>query len=311
MSQYKVRNWSEYNKSLENRGNISFWVHENAIKKWKAPKVAHFIGAPKAYSDDAILCMMMVKMVFHLPYRQLVGFFTYLFSLMHLDLCIPHFTTIGERAKGLKKSLQELSKKKPKDIVFDSSGFKIYGEGEWKVRQHGKQKRRRWKKFHIGVCPETHEIIIAEVTELEESDCKVAPKLIRRAPRSIKRILGDGAYDTTDCYKAAYEHGAHLLVPPRQGAVMSRGQHPWMKERDQAVAAIIGLGNTEEAAKLWKILMGYHKRSLVETAFSRLKRIFGSQLFSRNPVTQEIELLIKTFSINKMTAMGMPKGVMI
>ena len=67
--------------------------------------------------------------------------------------------------------------------------FKIYGEGEWKVRQHGKQKKRRWKKFHIGVCPKTHEIIVAEVTKLEATDCEVGPKLLRKAPRSVKERL--------------------------------------------------------------------------------------------------------------------------
>jgi hypothetical protein len=29
-----------------------------------------------------------------------------------------------------------------KHIVVDSTGLKVYGEGEWKVRQHGSTKRR-------------------------------------------------------------------------------------------------------------------------------------------------------------------------
>lgn len=311
MSQYKVRNWPQYSKSLENRGNLSFWISEDAIKKWKAEKDPHFIGAPREYSDAAILCVMMLKVVYGLPYRQLVGFLTYLFQIMNLSLPIPHFTTIAERARSLKQSIKKLSNKRPTDIVFDSSGFKIYGEGEWKVRQHGKQKRRRWKKFHIGICPSTHEIIVAEATRLETTDCEVAPKMLKKAPQSVKNIIGDGAYDTMECYRAAYEHGASLLTPPRQGAVIRDRNNPWEIPRNQAIAAIIGLGNSDDAKRLWKKMTGYHRRSLVETAFSRFKGIFGAKLFSKCTDNQEVELLVKAFTLNQMTKMGMPVGVMV
>jgi transposase len=58
-------------------------------------------------------------------------------------------------------------------------------------------------------------------------------------------------------------------------------------------------------------LTGYHERSLVETAFSRLKGIFGSKLFSRSADNQEVELKLKAHILNVMTKQGMPKGVMI
>lgn len=311
MSQYKVRNWSQYNESLKKRGSLSLWISEDAIEKWQSPRDPHFIGAPQRYSDDAILCMMALKVVYGLPYRQLVGFVFSIFALMKVLLTVPHFTTVAARAKLLGKHFKKLSKNFPRDLVFDSSGFKIYGEGEWKVRQHGKQKRRRWKKFHIGVCPKTHEIIVAEVTELETADCEMGPKLLRKAPRSVKRVIGDGAYDTWDCYKAAHENGLHLIVPPREGAVYNEGNEPWLKARNDAICEMIGLGNNEEAVKLWKRLVGYHERSLVETAFSRFKGMFGPRLFSKNIDTQEVELNLKANVINKMTRQGMPKGVMI
>lgn len=311
MSQYKVRNWSQYSKSLENRGNLSFWINEDSLKKWKAKKDPHFIGAPREYSDEAILCMMMIKVIYRLPYRQLVGFLSYIFKMMNINLPLPHFTTIAERAGCLKQSIKKLSNRRPSDIVFDSSGFKIYGEGEWKVRQHGKQKRRRWKKFHIGICPSTHEVIVAEATELECADCEMASKMLKKAPRSVKHVIGDGAYDTLNCYKAAYEQGADLLTPPRQGAVIRSEFNPWEKGRNQAIAAIIGLGNSEEAKRLWKKMTGYHRRSLVETAFSRFKGIFGSKLFSKSIDNQEVELLIKALTMNQMTIIGMPVGSMV
>lgn len=151
MSRYKVRNWSQFNESLKKRGSLFLWINEDAIKKWKSPRIPRFIGAPQKYSNDAILCMMMIKVVYHLPYRQLIGFLVQIFKLMGLDLPIPHFTTLADRARSLGPVFKKLSKGNPKDLVFDSSGFKIYGEGELHMRKHGKQKRRRWKKFHIGI----------------------------------------------------------------------------------------------------------------------------------------------------------------
>jgi Transposase DDE domain len=309
MSQYKVRNWPQYNKSLQKRGSLSLWISQDSIKGWKSPKNPHFIGAPQQYSDQAILCMMALKVVYGLPYRQLVGFVTSLFSLMSVILCVPHFTTVAARARQLGQHFKKLSKRCPTDLVFDSSGFKIYGEGEWKVRQHGKQKRRRWKKFHIGVCPRTHEIIVAEVTELETADCEVGPRLMKKAPRSVKRTIGDGAYDTWDCYRTAYENGQELIVPPREGAVVSEGKEPWQQARNNAIDQIIGLGNIEKGTALWKKLVGYHARSLVETAFSRFKGIFGHNLFSKNIDNQEVELYLKAYTLNQMTQQGMPNGV--
>ncbi len=59
------------------------------------------------------------------------------------------------------------------------------------------------------------------MTELEIADCEVGPKLLEKAPRSVNKAIGDGAYDTWDCYKAAYEKGQQLIVPPREGAVFN------------------------------------------------------------------------------------------
>ncbi len=312
MSQYKVRNCSQYNESLKKRGSLSLWISDDSIKKWQSQRDPNFVGAPQQYSDQAILCLMMLKAVYHLPYRQLVGFITSIFFWMKVLLPIPHFTTIATRGKDLGPHLKKLlSKSNPTDLVLDSSGFKVYGEGEWKVRQHGKQKRRRWKKFHIGVCPRSHEIVLTEATELEVADCEVGPKLLKRAPRSVKRAIGDGAYDTWGCYKQAYERGLELIVPPREGAVFNRESHPWQKRRNDTICQIIGLGNDKEALGLWKKLVGYHDRSLVETSFSRLKGIFSPKLYSKLVDNQSVELNLKAYILNEMTRQGMPMSSMV
>lgn len=36
-------------------------------------------------------------------------------------------------------------------LVIDFTELKVFGEGEWKTRKHGKEKRRVWWKVHINV----------------------------------------------------------------------------------------------------------------------------------------------------------------
>lgn len=110
---------------------------------------------------------------------------------------------------------------------------------------------------------------------------KVGPMMIKKSPRSVSNILCKRAYDTKECYKVAYENGAHPFMPSRQGAIVRKETNPWEAERDKAISTIIGLGNSEEAKKLLKKMTGYHRRSLVETTFSRLKKNFDLKLFSK------------------------------
>ncbi|NEQ78485.1 MAG: transposase [Okeania sp. SIO2C9] len=49
-------------------------------------------------------------------------------------------------------------------LVVDSTGVKVYGEGEWKTRVHGVSKRRTWRKLHLGVNEGTGEIVSGVVT---------------------------------------------------------------------------------------------------------------------------------------------------
>ena len=53
---------------------------------------------------------------------------------------------------------------------------------------------------------------------------------------------------------------------------------------------------------------GYTKRVLVETCFSRYKKIIGPALHSRNLANQKTEVRIGAKIINMMTHLGMPES---
>ncbi len=80
---------------------------------------------------------------------------------------------------------------------------KVYGEGEWKVKKHGTDgKRRVWRKLYLAVDISTHEIVAAELSLSNVSDAEVLPNLLKQTRRKIIEISGDGAYDTRHCHDA-------------------------------------------------------------------------------------------------------------
>ena len=117
------------------------------------------------------------------------------------------------------QQIELLTKRKITDIVIDSTGLKVYGEGEWKVRQHGYSKRRTWRKLHLAVCPDSHEIVYEVITDNKTPDSEVYPKFIEKAPKSIERTYGDGAYDKEKCYRANHKHGSKPIIPPQKNGL--------------------------------------------------------------------------------------------
>lgn len=253
---------------------------------------------------------LIMREVFHLPLRALQGFLLSLVSLLRLAIPIPHYTRICRRSADLGTQVKRLSRKRPTDLVFDSTGLKVYGEGEWKVRQHGKSKRRTWRKIHLAICPDTHEIIMECLTENNVADCPAMVAMGPLIPTSIKRVYGDGAYDTFECHETLVRQGISSVIPPHRNAVPQKRllSDPWGKSRDDSVFEIIGLGGGEIARALWKKLRGYHRRFLVETAMFRLKTLFGGSLKARKTSNQRAEVVAACLAINKMNRLGMPKG---
>lgn len=304
-AKYRIRNWKDYNRSLVKRGNVTVWFSEDAINKWHAaPTGKH--GRPSLYSDDAILAALMIRFVFHLPLRALEGFLISLASVMGLHLCIPSYTQVCRRSRALGKDLKRLTKRTITDLVIDSTGLKVYGEGEWKVRQHGYSKRRTWKKLHLAICPDSNEILFVKLTDNKTPDHKIYPQFLKSAPKTIKRTYADGAYDRQRCYQANFSHGSLPIIPPQRNARYRKKAPEHLQERNNTLLEIVGLGGSEDGRKVWKKLKGYHRRSLAETGMYRFKTVFGADLKSRTFEGQQAEAYIKSRALNIMTSLGMP-----
>lgn len=307
-AKYRTRNWKDYNKSLVKRGSITVWLSEEAIGKWHAVPTGKR-GRPSLYSDDAILTALLIRFVFHLPLRALQGFLFSLISIMGLCLCIPSYSQICRRARLLGKDVKRLTKRTITDLVIDSTGLKVYGEGEWKVRQHGYSKRRTWRKLHLAICPDSNEILFVTLTDNKTSDHKIYPQFVDAAPKTVKRIYADGAYDREICYQANFKHRSTPIIPPQRNGQYRMNAPEHLHERNNALLEIRGLGGNDEARAFWKKIKGYHRRSLAETGMYRFKTLFGSSLKSRTIQTQQAEAYVKSKALNIMTNLGMPQSL--
>ena len=182
---YRVTNWPEYNAALQRRGDLTIWFTEEAQAAWLAEKTGRRGGQP-VYSDLAIETALTIRLVFKQALRQTVGLLRSLTGLLELDdLPVPDYSTLSRRGQRLKVSLKvKREANQPLHILVDSSGLKIYGEGEWLQEKHGAKSRRRWRKLHIALDAETHQMMAIELTTDEVGDPTVPFLICSRKPKA-------------------------------------------------------------------------------------------------------------------------------
>lgn len=303
---YRVENWSEYNRSLIRRGSLMVWIEEDLAEAWRetGPRKP---GAPRLDSDLAIQMMLTLRCLFRLPLRATQGLAESLFQLMDLDLPVPDYSTLSRRGGGLPVCLGRDSTE-VRHLVCDSTGLKLYGEGEWTARQHGRRQRRTWRKIHLAVDAETQQIEAVTLTEAGEHDAHQFGPLLEQIDSPVHSVIGDGAYDKRTVYEGCATRRAHPVIPPRKNAKI--WQHGNSRAaplpRDEHLRRIRQVGRRQ-----WKLESGYHRRSLGETTMSRFKRIFGPNLAGREFSRQVTEARIKSRALNRMSELGLPQAVAV
>jgi hypothetical protein len=301
---YRVTNWRDYNRALVARGAITLWIDEEVLAGWRATG-----GKGLRYSDAAIVCALSLRAVFRLALRQTEGFLLSLKRLLGLNIDIPDHSTFCRRAAALDVPQPAApATGGPLHLAIDATGLKVHGEGEWKVRIHGKDKRRVWRKLHLGVDTTTGEIAAHALTPSETHDGAELERLLAQVERPIAAVYADKAYDSFECHRAILARAAQPVIPPRKGAAIR--PPPRVKDppptRGAAVARI-----TEIGRKAWKEETRYHRRSLAETAMGRTKAIIGPDLKARTFDRQQVEAALAVRCLNRFTALGMPVSVKI
>jgi hypothetical protein len=159
--------------------------------------VVHALGGQQKYSDLAITLCLTLGIVYKQPSRQTQGLVRSVAELMGLELSVPDFSALSRRGKGLALPAKRRSgSKDPVHLVVDSTGLKIFGEGEWLKEKHNtKAKRKRWRKLHLGLDLATGEIVCADLTTDDVGDPSALPALLDQINGTVAKLMADGAYD--------------------------------------------------------------------------------------------------------------------
>jgi IS5 family transposase len=300
---YRLRNWKQYNAALVQRGSLTLWMSDEMLTLWINQEKSGKRGRSNTYSDIAISCMATLKEVYHLSLRATKGLLLSVIELLDVEVTAPDYSTLSRRCHTLPVALPRHPKGQALHLVVDSTGVKVFGEGEWKVRQHGYTKRRTWRKLHIGADESSGEIVAAVVTTNGVADSQVVEDLLEQVEGELEQVSGDGSYDKRPCYEAIKKRRAKAAIPPQKNAKI--WQHGNSKQerlsRDENLRRIRQVGRQK-----WKKEVAYHRRSLAETQMFRLKTIFGERVSARQFAGQATQVLVRCAALNRMTHLGMP-----
>jgi hypothetical protein len=299
---YRTTNWKTYNAALKDRGDLSIWLNKDM--QWLAPASGKR-GRNQTFSDAAIQFCLTIKCLFGSPLLQTLGLVQSLLKMAGLPWAAPDYSTMCRRQKGLDVQVHYRPSGNGLQMLADSTGIKFLGEGEWKTKKHGAERRRQWRKTHLGIDAENMQIRAMVVTSNEVGDSPVAAGLLSQIPSHeiVASFTGDGAYDTKDVHEACHHRKAIPVIPPRKGARLRKGLA--FAHRNEAVKACKKLGRT-----IWKRWSGYHRRSLVETKMNCFKRL-GEKVMARTFERQVAELNVRASILNRFTELGTPQTVAV
>lgn len=214
-SRYRITNWKQYNTALKTRGSLTIWLDKSM--SWFAAASGKRGRSPQ-FSDSAIQFCLTIKNLFGLALRQTTGFVQSLLALSGLLWPVPNFSTLCGRQRSLDVQVAYRSSAAGLHLQVDSTGIKFLGEGEWKCKKHGPERRRQWRKLHIGIDAQMLQVRAICVTSNNVTDAAVMPQLLAQVPDDdpLLTVTGDGAYDTQPVHTAVMQHQCHSHHSPEK-----------------------------------------------------------------------------------------------
>ena len=173
------------------------------------------------------------------------------------------------------------------DVVVDSSGFSLKTSSKWfDIRIKRKSNKKDYLKLHIVMDVETGIILHFSITDWKGSDSKEFKRLISDLPR-LGKVAGDKAYSSrANCQAVADKKGKPFLCFKANATGKAKGYPAWQ---------ISFRAYTDNPGE-W--MDEYHIRSIIEAAFSSLKRCWGPDIKSVKGWLKWRELALKVLAYN-------------
>jgi hypothetical protein len=135
---------------------------------------------------------------------------------------------------------------KPVQLVVDSTGLKIFGEGEWLEEKHKtKGKQRAQHKLHLSLDLVSGQIVSSDLTTDDIGDPTALPGLLDQIDGPVEMFIADGANDGELTVKVLTDRFGELIevtIPPPKNAILSPGAAQKTSIRDRRIAKIEGHG---------------------------------------------------------------------
>lgn len=168
-------------------------------------------------------------------------------------------------------------------FAVDSSGFSTSRFIRWYDCRHGVERREHdWVKVHLACGVKTQVVTAAAIYNRDAADSPVLPELLHttREGFQVDEMYADKGYLSIENVEAVFDAGGVPFIAPKStttgaaGGLFEKMVHYYLYRREDFLAH-------------------YHKRSLVESTFSAIKRKFGDSVRSKAPVAMKNEVLAK------------------
>jgi hypothetical protein len=116
---------------------------------------------------------------------------------MDVDIRVSDYATFSRRGTGLNLPIRSrVEKDGPIHLFVDSTGPKIFGEGDWLENKHKTRfKRKFWRKLHLGLNLVSGDIVCSDLTKDDVGDPTALPDLLEQVDADVTRFIADGTYD--------------------------------------------------------------------------------------------------------------------
>ena len=309
-ARYKVVNWTEYNKSLKKRGELSLYFPRGDLKSQfinEYPYVEGISGQQETYKKPYIELIYLFYRLLNLGIRQTTGYFEDFWRTRNLDIPVPSFGHLSDLFSTLPLKVRQFCDKLAKRIaageaitlILDSTGLRFGKASHWYETKYGKPcDQKPWRKLHLSMDPEmnVHDI---EITETDVNDREAMGDLIpEEISTLLDKVVADGGYYSKEIVEELFNKGIIPAIPPPSTAtVQGKSNTRW---DDKIVQYIKEKGTVYAFHKKY----GYGVRSLVETQISRIKRCIGTSLKTQKIESQKREGMIIGSIINQWNAFG-------
>jgi hypothetical protein len=170
-----VRNWPTYDAGLEPRDDLTLRMDETASDGWHKEAcrrsalrdaVPRYGGTRRAdresiriwRSEMVLVLVLVLRMVLHLALRQAEAVAGSVLRLLRLDLRVPDHTTLSRRSRDFARRRPRVTAHGARHLIVDSTGLKLFGQGQWYAERHGRSRRSR-RKLHLVVDAETGRLL--------------------------------------------------------------------------------------------------------------------------------------------------------